>query len=143
METMVDRETIRTLRIERSWTQEQLASNAGLSLRTVQRIENDGRCSLESKKSLAATFELDAVDLDVDYDRVEKRSAKARGAKMGMGGALLGTAFAYIGISLGWAMGDADAGQVGVAYGIVGAFGGITCALIGIGSRSHESKLTK
>ena len=51
MEYMIDKDLIKKLRKERSWSQDQLASVSGLSLRTIQRIENEGACSLESKSA--------------------------------------------------------------------------------------------
>ena len=50
---------VRKLRLQRGWTQDQLAEFAGLSVRSVQRIERGARPSLESLKSLAAVFEVD------------------------------------------------------------------------------------
>lgn len=44
-------------RISRGWTQEQLAQHSGLSVRTIQRIENGHAATLESLKCLAAVFE--------------------------------------------------------------------------------------
>jgi transcriptional regulator with XRE-family HTH domain len=55
--------TIRKLRLQRGWTQDQLAEFAGLSVRSVQRIERGARPSLESLKSLAAVFEVDIATL--------------------------------------------------------------------------------
>lgn len=49
---------IRQLRMERGWTQQQLAEIADLSLRTVQRVENQNVASNESVSSLAAVLEL-------------------------------------------------------------------------------------
>ena len=50
---------IRKLRIQRGWSQEQLATMTGLSTRTIQRIERGQPCSLETLKALAAVFEVD------------------------------------------------------------------------------------
>jgi len=55
--------TIRKLRLQRGWTQDQLAEFAGLSVRSVQRIERGLRPSLESLKSLAAVFEVEVSTL--------------------------------------------------------------------------------
>ncbi len=49
---------VRQLRTERGWTQQQLAEIADLSLRTVQRVENQNVASNESVSSLAAVLEL-------------------------------------------------------------------------------------
>ena len=60
----VDSELIRSLRTARSWSQEELARAAGLNLRTIQRIEKEGVASLQSKKAVAAAFDIDATELD-------------------------------------------------------------------------------
>lgn len=54
---------IRKLRLQRSWSQEQLAEFSGLSVRTIQRIERGQQPGLESLKSLAAVFEVDISEL--------------------------------------------------------------------------------
>jgi transcriptional regulator with XRE-family HTH domain len=50
---------VRKLRLQRGWTQEQLAEMAGLSVRSIQRVERGRNCSLETLKCLAAVFEVD------------------------------------------------------------------------------------
>lgn len=50
---------IQKLRLQRGWSQEQLAEVSGLSVRTVQRLERGQPGSLESMKALAAVFEID------------------------------------------------------------------------------------
>jgi len=65
MEQSVNGEKIKQLRLRNSWSQEKLAAASGLSLRTVQRIENEGVCSLESKQSIAATLQVNVWQLDV------------------------------------------------------------------------------
>lgn len=52
------------LRNARSWSQEELATAAGLNLRTIQRIENEASASLQSKKALASVFEIDIKALE-------------------------------------------------------------------------------
>lgn len=47
---------IKTMREANGWSQEQLAQMAGLSTRTIQRIERGQRAGLESWKALAAVF---------------------------------------------------------------------------------------
>ena len=49
---------IRKLRLQRGWTQSQLAEMAGVTSRTIQRIERGQRPSLETCKALAAVFEV-------------------------------------------------------------------------------------
>jgi DNA-binding XRE family transcriptional regulator len=53
------------LRNAKSWAQEELATAAGLNLRTIQRIENEASASLQSKKALASVFEIDIKALEI------------------------------------------------------------------------------
>ncbi|MDC1161873.1 helix-turn-helix domain-containing protein [Tenacibaculum sp.] len=55
---------IKKLRLERHWSQDQLSEMSGLSIRTIQRIENGENAGLESLKSLAAVFEINIADSD-------------------------------------------------------------------------------
>ncbi|WP_368923010.1 2TM domain-containing protein [Comamonas aquatica] len=50
---------VQKLRLQRGWSQQQLAKLSGLSVRTIQRIENGSAASTESLKSLASVFEID------------------------------------------------------------------------------------
>jgi len=54
---------IRDLRLERSWSQEHLAGAAGLSLRTVQRVEGGYASSSDTLLALAAAFDVPATEL--------------------------------------------------------------------------------
>ncbi|QDD89308.1 helix-turn-helix domain-containing protein [Pseudomonas oryzihabitans] len=54
---------IKELRVARAWSQEHLAELAGISARTVQRIENGEQASLETLGALAAVLEVRIVDL--------------------------------------------------------------------------------
>lgn len=60
----LDTRLIRKLREDRGWSQEHLASVAGLSARTVQRLENEGSASLESRSALATAFGVAASALN-------------------------------------------------------------------------------
>jgi transcriptional regulator with XRE-family HTH domain len=55
---------IKKMRLERHWSQDQLSEMSGLSIRTIQRIENGENAGLESLKSLAAVFEINIADSD-------------------------------------------------------------------------------
>ena len=55
---MINAERVRDQRTRRGWTQQQLAEVADLSLRTVQRIENQGVASNESVSALSAVLEV-------------------------------------------------------------------------------------
>ena len=59
----IDAQRIKALREARGWSQEHLASVAGLSPRTVQRLESEGKASHESRMAVAAALEIDAAQL--------------------------------------------------------------------------------
>jgi transcriptional regulator with XRE-family HTH domain len=54
---------VRKLRLEKGLSQEQLASMAGVSTRTLQRIERGANAAPETLKCLAAVLEVDFSDL--------------------------------------------------------------------------------
>lgn len=54
---------LKSLRLEKGWSQEQLATISGLSERTIQRAERGDMPSLESLRALAASFELSHAEL--------------------------------------------------------------------------------
>jgi len=56
----INRTLLRQLRLQRVLSQEELAMAAGISARTVQRMEAEGTASLESRKAVAAVFGVDA-----------------------------------------------------------------------------------
>ncbi len=74
-EMKVNASLIKHLREERGWSQEQLAAIAGLSARTIQRLEAEGKASRESRSALAAAFEVDAAmlaeDAPIDAERTK------------------------------------------------------------------------
>jgi transcriptional regulator with XRE-family HTH domain len=50
---------VQKLRLQRGWSQQQLAELSGLNIRTIQRIEKGQEPSVESLKSLAAVFNVE------------------------------------------------------------------------------------
>ena len=66
---------IRKLRLQRSWSQQQLAEYSGLSIRTIQRLEKGRVPSEESAKCLAAVFEVDSNELLACFDSLPKPEA--------------------------------------------------------------------
>lgn len=92
---------IRQIRADRGWTQQQLAEIADLSLRTIQRVENQGVASNESVSALAAVLELPRDQLLTPVARPEVRARAERqlawmvpatlviGAVLGSGGTML------------------------------------------------------
>ena len=124
----IDANLIKNLREERSWSQEHLATVAGVSLRTIQRLESEGSASLETRMALAAAFGMSAADL---LPRQSTQVPISRWHKLGVG---CGTAGALIGLLFGWsgALAGAPVGQdSGTTYGVMGALTGITFAFVG------------
>ena len=54
---------LKELRLEKSWSQEQLADISGVSVRTVQRLEKGEKPGMETLKALAAAFEVSSSQL--------------------------------------------------------------------------------
>jgi transcriptional regulator with XRE-family HTH domain len=77
---------VRELRLARGWSQGQLAEMSGLSLRTVQRIENGATPALESLKSLAAVFEIDYSDLQEGMGGTHKIVSLPDAVRLGLKG---------------------------------------------------------
>ncbi len=63
---------VRKIRLEKGWSQDQLAELCNLSVRTIQRIERGQKPSLETLKALAAVFEIDVSDLTMEADMAKK-----------------------------------------------------------------------
>ncbi|MFT5893047.1 MAG: transcriptional regulator with XRE-family HTH domain [Dokdonia sp.] len=74
---------IKKMRLERHWSQDQLAEMSGLSIRTIQRIENGENAGLESLKSLAAVFEINIADSDKneELEQIRKEEAYVQNVK--------------------------------------------------------------
>ena len=68
MPVMINRDKLRQLREIRLWTQEDLAAASGLSARTIQRIEAQGRCSKDSLQALSAAFDVAVMEFIADDD---------------------------------------------------------------------------
>ncbi|MDO3386574.1 helix-turn-helix transcriptional regulator [Gilvimarinus sp. SDUM040013] len=74
MDVNINTQKLITLRNQRAWSQQHLADTAGISLRTVQRIENKGVASKESALALAAAFDLTAAELMPPVSRPWRKS---------------------------------------------------------------------
>ena len=66
---------VRKLRLEKGWSQEQLAEMSGLNVRTIQRIESGHKASLESLKCLASALEVDIETLNQETFTMDKDTA--------------------------------------------------------------------
>lgn len=67
---------VKRLRQKNNWSQEQLATMSGLSIRTIQRVESGQSASLETLKSLASVFETDVSKLTEEITVIDKKSEK-------------------------------------------------------------------
>ncbi|MEM9778262.1 MAG: helix-turn-helix domain-containing protein [Chloroflexota bacterium] len=91
MKIKLDSDKIRLWRKERGWSQEQVAEKAGISLRTIQRIENSGTASSDSAASVADAFGTKITDFMIDEEAqgekeaADKLSQGLAGLKMSFG----------------------------------------------------------
>lgn len=68
---------VRKLRLQRGWSQDQLAELMDVSVRTVQRLERGHQPSLETAKALASVFEVDVSSFNLEKtDMLEKAELK-------------------------------------------------------------------
>ena len=65
---------VRKLRLQRGWSQEQLAEMTGLSVRTIQRIERGQKPSLESARAMAAVFEVDLATFEPGEPQMNEKA---------------------------------------------------------------------
>ena len=137
MEMKINSEKVKQLRNQRSWSQDQLASVSGLSLRTIQRIENRRTCSLDSKRALAAVFEVDVEELTLNENNFILAEKNRKGRSLGYIGAGLGIACAFIAIAWSLINGYMSYEAAGIYLGVVGAMTGISCAAIGVLSNRY------
>lgn len=68
---------VKKMRLDRHWSQDQLAAMSGLSIRTIQRIENGENAGLETLKSLAAVFEIHIADSNKKEEMEQIRREEA------------------------------------------------------------------
>lgn len=73
---------VRKLRLQRGWSQAQLAEFSGLSTRTIQRIERGDNAGLESLKALAAVFEVEIASLQTEADMQSGESTADSGDRV-------------------------------------------------------------
>lgn len=63
MEMKINQQSLKRLRTDKLWSQEQLAQASGLSLRTIQRVESSGNASMDSLAAIASALEADKDEL--------------------------------------------------------------------------------
>ena len=64
-------ERVKYYRKDNGWSQELLAKAAGLSLRTIQRVEKDGNSSVETQLALAAALNVSSKNLSLASTQIE------------------------------------------------------------------------
>ena len=136
---LIDPERVKNLRLERAWSQEQLAEFSGLSLRTIQRIEKRGKASMESKKALASVFEIDLAALAPDPEVVRQRQIDEAALRFVFAGGLIGLILGLVGGMFGLTQivsGSATWGLAAGLLGIAGLVGGVVFAV-----KAHKAML--
>ena len=131
MEEMINSDLVKALRLKKSWSQEKLATASGLSLRTVQRAENSGTSSLETKLALSAALNIPAEKLMPISSNSSKTPQNQNTVIYGYIGAGIGLVCSYSAITYSVIHNILPLGEAGLWYGIIGAFTGITCGAIG------------
>lgn len=131
----INGDKVRALRESKSWSQEHLAAAAGLSVRTVQRVEAEGLGSAETRLALAAALEVPVHVLMPESAVSGGRQAVAipAGAWLGLG---TGAACALCAVGYGYLSGqlavDEAARHLGIISGLLGATLGLMGAVRGL-----------
>ena len=139
MKENINSEALKCFRREKSWSQEKLANAAGLSLRTIQRVENTGIASLETKLALSSTLNVSIEQLSSSAFTSSFSNPREYQARYGYFGAGLGLLFAYSGIVSGVLSSNVSYGDAGVWLGAVGAFVGLSFGFIGVLAKRAKS----
>jgi DNA-binding XRE family transcriptional regulator len=136
----IDAAVVKTIREQKAWSQEQLASVAGISLRTVQRVEAEGVASAETRMALASALGVSAQRLFCIDPAPRPQSVGSRiGMVCGWLGWALGGLFSLVGAH-GAGLSGAEAG---VTCGAIGLFLGLTGASLGVlGQRLRKAELS-
>jgi len=67
---------VKSLRLEKRWSQEQLAQLSDLNVRTIQRVEKGKSVGAETLKSLASVFEISTDELINSIDNEKNLQTK-------------------------------------------------------------------
>jgi transcriptional regulator with XRE-family HTH domain len=124
----IDAASVRKLREAKSWSQDHLAEVAGLSLRTVQRVEADGSASPETKMAVAAAFGVEPAELSV---RIASVAAVPRNFRRGIWLGNFSVGVGAVSACLGVLSEHASGAETGFAFGLIGLFSGICFGAIG------------
>ena len=64
MDMNTNAQLIRKLREDRAWSQEHLAAVAGVSARTIQRVEAEGSASRETRMAIASALDIELCQIN-------------------------------------------------------------------------------
>ncbi len=128
----LDPERIRELRDDHGMSQESLAEAAGLSVRTIQRVESAGLASGETAMALAAVFNTRVERLeDVQVDRARLIRRIESGHRLGIIAIVTGALLAAGGAIADTFTGGMELRSAGLLLGGIGLVAGLGCALLG------------
>lgn len=72
---IVNSEKLKRMRHQKNWTQQQLADQCNLSLRTIQRVEKDGVASSDTVSAYCAVFEVCHSDIIIEKEQLMQNNA--------------------------------------------------------------------
>ena len=122
MEVRVDSNRIRSERENRGWSQSHLGEVAGLSLRTIQRIEKTGSASFESVTALASVLSVEVADLRANESAPSRERAIRLSLELPMRLALAVVSGVLCALQFRWSFYD---GYGWLDFGIAGALFGV------------------
>lgn len=121
MEVRVDSNRIKSEREKRGWSQGHLASVAGLSLRTIQRIEKTGSASFESVTALASVLAVEVADLQANDSEPSRERAIRLSIELPLRLALAVVSGVLCALQFRWSFYDGGIGYGWLDFGIAGA----------------------
>lgn len=144
----IDIAKLKEARIARGMSQEDAAEAAGISARTLQRIETGQPASFETARALAALFETLGVDVRMTGAATPDPGRKApppappaprgasAGARWSRRGITLGGTASLAGIVIGFAQGGMTSGELGAGLGLLGLGVGVAFLIVEILDRT-------
>ena len=125
MEVRVDSNLIRSERENRGWSQGHLASVAGLSLRTIQRIEKTGSASFESVTALASVLSVEVAELRANGSGQSRKPAIRLSLELPMRLALAAVSGVLCALQFRWSFHNDGIGYGWLDFVIAGALFGV------------------
>lgn len=109
---------VKRLRLKNGWSQDQLATLSGLSLRTIQRVEAGHPASMETINSLSSVFATDITKFTEEMNVIDKSLESWKNAPIWVRMGVWGIRSRKV--ALRWEFGAAVIGAVGI-IGIIAA----------------------